>query len=589
MKSLPSRVVYRDLTVLQVGQQPLPVDLPFRIVSRTIGQGAYAFIRKACPHNASTPVIAVKFIHKEHAYKLGHIKPKQIQAEIALHSHVGKHRNIIEFMATGEDHRWTWIAMELASGDLFDKIEADVGVGEDVAHFYFSQLVSAVSYVHSRSVAHRDIKPENILLSDGDLKLADFGLAVLFAHNGQTKPCQTVCGSPPYMAPEVVPKNGLVGKKTDPYAGDMADIWSCGVVLFVLLAGNTPWDEPTESSPEFLNYIEHGSTDELWERIPHQARSLLRGILKVDPKSRMSLEDVRRHPWYTRLNPFMSRDGRKTNPVGLATRMLENLHIDFGADPMISTSASQRQNLQRPPRQSRRRVADGDAMDIDDGSTRLAFTQPDLALVETQFEWERPQTQVILNEGASASQPNALNASTTSPIRTRSHPASLLSQPGLSALSQDPCLSQFSIIGPSVPISLTQQAQRFRDILPEHTLARFFSFMDFPLLLPLLCEALGRLGIPAPPPKHIAASVDTGSATESYVIGNNKAFIPVKSRDQRNCSLLGSICVERVEEDVLEVRFLKRKGDPVEWRRLFKKIVVLCKDAILRPGGRGER
>ncbi|KAI9657564.1 MAG: Chk1 protein kinase [Alyxoria varia] len=567
----------------QVGQQPLPADLPFRIISRTIGQGAYAFIRKACPHTASTPVIAVKFIHKEHAYKQGRVKPKQIQAEIALHSHVGKHRNIIEFMATGEDERWTWIAMELASGDLFDKIEADMGIGEDVAHFYFSQLVSAVSYVHSRSVAHRDIKPENILLSDGDLKLADFGLAVLFAHNGQTKPCQTVCGSPPYMAPEVVPKDGFTGKKTDPYDGDVADIWSCGIVLFVLLVGNTPWDEPTQSSPEFINYTENGSTDELWERIPHQARSLLRGILKVDAKSRMSLEDVRRHPWYTRPNPFMSRDGRKTNPVGLAARMLENLHIDFGADPMVNTSASQRQNLERSPRQSRRKAADADATHIDDGSTRLAFTQPDPALAETQIDWERPQAQVISNDGVSASQPNALTTNTTSPLRGRRHPTSILSQAALTALSQDPCLSQFSMTGPSVPLSLTQQAQRFRDILPEHSLARFLSFMDFPLLLPLLCEALGRLGIPAPAPKHITASVDTGSAGEAYVIGNSKAFIPVKTRDQRNCSLFGSICVERIEEEVLEVRFLKRKGDPVEWRRLFKKIAVLCKDAILRP------
>ena len=90
------------------------------------------------------------------------------------------HQNIIQFLANGEDQIWTWIAMELAEGDLFDKIEADKGIGEDIAHFYFSQLISAVGYMHSRGVAHRDIKPENILLADGDLKLADFGLAVLY-------------------------------------------------------------------------------------------------------------------------------------------------------------------------------------------------------------------------------------------------------------------------------------------------------------------------------------------------------------------------------------------------------------------------
>ena len=429
--------------------------------------------------------------------------------------------------------------MELASGDLFDKIEADVGIGEDIAHFYFSQLVGAVGYMHSRSVAHRDIKPENILLADGELKLADFGLAVLFAHKGEYKPCQTVCGSPPYMAPEVVPKGGFTGRKTEPYQGDMADIWSVGIVLFVLLVGNTPWDEPTMNSYEFRDYVENGAHDELWEKIPLQAKSLLRGMLRIDAGQRMTFEDVRRHPWYTRPNPLMTRDGRAANPVGLATQMLENLRIDFQSDPMAS---SQRPSTRHNP----------NGMDIDDDGGRLALTQPETPVAEVMFDWERP-AQLAQHDRVSASQPVAgLHGPTGFTTADR--------------FNQDPALSQFTAT-PSVPLSVTQQARRFRDILPEHSLTRFLSFMDFPLLLPLLCEALQRLGIP----------------TRAEQGGEGKAVIPIKTRDQRKCRLVGTIVVEAADEEVWEVRFLKATGDPLEWRRLFKKVAVLCKDAILRP------
>ena len=429
--------------------------------------------------------------------------------------------------------------MELATGDLFDKIEADVGVGEDIAHFYFSQLISAVGYMHSRNVAHRDIKPENILLSDGNLKLADFGLAVLFGHNGQRKPCTTVCGSPPYMAPEVVPQGGFTGRRTEPYEGNLADVWSCGTVLFVLLVGNTPWDEPTKSSYEFNDYLNNGATDELWQKIPHQAISLLRGILRVDPAHRMNLEEVRRHPWFTRPNPYLTIDGKAANPIGLATQMLENLKIDFDVDPMASNR-----------RQTGLRGAD--AMDIDDDGGRLALTQPEPPLAEITFDWERP-TKFAAHDRVSASQP----------VQGMHGHVSLTSA---DRFLQDPALSQFSAT-PAVPLSVTQQAKRFHDILPDHSLTRFLSFMDFPLLLPLLCEALHRLCMPA------RAEQD----------GELKAIIEVKTRDQRKCTLAGTIVVEPVEEEVWEARFHKAVGDPLEWRRLFKKVAVLCKDAILRP------
>jgi len=126
-----------------------------------------------------------------------------------------------------------------------------------------------------------------------------------------------------------------------------------------------------------------------------------------------------------------------------------------------------------------------------------------------------------------------------------------------------------------VSMTLTQQARKFRDILPEQPMTVFYSFMDFSLLLPLISEALNRIGIPTP---LLSASALAGH--------DDKSFIRVKTRDSRSCQLVGAISIERVtrwDEDLLEVKFVKMTGDPLEWRRLFKKIVVLCKDAIAKP------
>jgi len=437
--------------------------------------------------------------------------------------------------------------MELADGgDLFDKIEADVGVGEDVAHFYFRQLMSAVSFMHSKGVAHRDLKPENMLLSgDGDLKLADFGLAALFMKDDQKRKCSTMCGSPPYMAPEVVAVKKAKRENADGgYYPNISDTWSCGVVLFVLLVGNTPWDEPTKRSYEFCEYIETEGRpkDELWQKIPQSALSLLRGMLKMNPAERFGLEEIRRHPWFTRPNPHLSASGRANNPVMLATQMIESLRIDFNADPLSSHSQAVRSSA--------------DAMDIDPPARadhhqhHLAATQPETPLNEMVFDWEMPPR---VNAGISASQPMA-NAG--APV----------SQTILDRFAEDPCLSQFTQT-PSVPMSLTQQAKKFNDIMPGYSLTRFISALPFSLLLTLVQEAVTKLNVP----------------TTEWEGRDGEAYLKIKTVDGRMQGLNGRIQVEQYTETESEVRFVRVKGDPLEWRRFFKKMAVLCKDGVIRP------
>ncbi|KAI1334335.1 putative serine/threonine protein kinase [Xylariaceae sp. FL0016] len=540
---------------------PLPGDLPFKIISKTIGRGAYASIKKAVPLDAASPVFAVKLIHKGYAVKQGRISAKQIGMEVALHSHIGQHPNVIEWFATGEDHVWRWIAMEYAEGgDLFDKIEADVGVTEDIAHLYFLQLISGISFIHSKGVAHRDLKPENILMSDnGNLKLADFGMATMFEYKGQKKLSTTMCGSPPYVAPEVLACNRADRKPAEAsrYAAEQVDIWSCGVILFVLLVGNTPWDEPTPQSWEFQEYrkMNGRSSDSLWERIPADTLSLLRGMMNIDAKKRFSFAQIRQHPWYTRHNKFLAADGQIADPINLATKMLENLHIDFSQQPPTSQRHSQ------------------DAMDIDDippNPFKVSASQPETPINDVLFDWERPTLRSLGTSAVSSTQPVS-HADVAVPA------SATQSTNFFNALAEEPSMSQFSST-PGVPMTLTQRARRFRDIVPAHAFTRFFSAMPAQLLTHMLRDALHALNVPLPsrPPSLDAVSM-----------GDHVTTLKVRTTDERKQGMHGEILIDKYylpgSQELLEVRFVKLKGDPLEWRRFFKKVVLLCKDGVYKP------
>ncbi|KAL9118891.1 MAG: hypothetical protein Q9187_004557 [Circinaria calcarea] len=269
--------------------------------------------------------------------------------------------------------------------------------------------------------------------------------------------------------------------------------------------------------------------------------------MKINPEARFSLDDVRRHPWFTRKNQYLGANGKLTNPIALATQMFENMKIDFTQDPMGS---------QRPQKST-------DAMEVDkpDWDTKFASTQPETPISDIMFDWEKPPRYIA--GGVSASQP------------TSDRPTGLYRNDSLEdRLAEEPSFSQFSAT-PSVPLSRTQFARQFRDILPSHSLTRFFSLWAFPALLPTISESLHRLGVPVPtlPPSALNGQDTT-------------AWIKVKTMDARNCALSGDIVVERMEcmdEGLVEVNFIKVKGDPVEWRRFFKKVVVLCKEAVYKP------
>lgn len=253
-------------------------------LGRLLGQGTFAkvYYARSLVTNQS---VAIKIIDKEKITKVGLID--QIKREISILRMV-KHPNIVllyEVMATRTK---IYFVMEYAKGgELFDKV-AKGKLREELAWKYFHQLINAVDFCHSRGVFHRDIKPENLLLDENDdLKVSDFGLSALSECKRQDGLLHTTCGTPAYVAPEVINRKG--------YDGVKADIWSCGVVLYVLLAGYLPFHDTNLMEL----YRKIGKSDfkcPSW--FPNDVRRLLARILDPDPNTRISVAKIKESSWY---------------------------------------------------------------------------------------------------------------------------------------------------------------------------------------------------------------------------------------------------------------------------------------------------
>ncbi|KAJ7297334.1 hypothetical protein O6H91_Y063900 [Diphasiastrum complanatum] len=199
-------------------------------VGRTIGEGNFAKVKFA--QNTETgESVAMKVLDKETILK--HRMVNQIKREISIMKLV-RHPNVVRLHEVLASRMKIYIVLEFVTdGELFDKIVHQRKLKEHDSRRYFQQLIDAVDFCHSKGVYHRDLKPENLLLdSQGNLKISDFGLSALQQVDGLL---HTTCGTPNYIAPEVLDDKG--------YDGAAADIWSCGVILYVLLAGRLPFDE----------------------------------------------------------------------------------------------------------------------------------------------------------------------------------------------------------------------------------------------------------------------------------------------------------------------------------------------------------
>ncbi|KAL8225458.1 hypothetical protein R6Q57_018019 [Mikania cordata] len=250
-------------------------------VGRTIGEGTFAKVKFA--QNTETgESVAMKLLDRATIIK--HKMIDQIKREISIMKLV-RHPNVVRLHEVLASRTKIYIILEfITGGELFDKIVHHGRLSEAESRRYFQQLIDGVEYCHSKGVYHRDLKPENLLLdSQGNLKISDFGLSALPAEGVNI--LRTTCGTPNYVAPEVLSHKG--------YNGSLADVWSCGVILYVLLAGYLPFDEM-----DLTTLYDKASDFSCPSWFPVGAKSLIHRILDQNPETRICIEDIKNDEWF---------------------------------------------------------------------------------------------------------------------------------------------------------------------------------------------------------------------------------------------------------------------------------------------------
>ncbi|KAF9933632.1 Chk1 protein kinase [Mortierella antarctica] len=396
----------------------------------TLGVGAYAVVRLAT-HRRTAVKAAVKIIPKDSKAGLA----KSIQKELTIHRGL-QHPNISRFLESKEESECIYIFVEYAAaGELFDKIEPDRGIQEDLAHLYFLQLIAGV---------------------------------VL----------------------------------EEEYNGDAVDIWSCGVILYVMMIGNTPWELPSTDSEEFRLYQEsHGNpTHEPWDRLQGHVRTLLLGMLRINPTKRYNIKYVLKDDWYSRPNKLL-KNGHVSDPVQLASLLMDNVS-ETTYSPVV------------------------------------AYSQP----LHTG-RIEQSQNPVFDLRNYASSQPARNNE--------RASDSSLGTRIAISWQDEALELSQ--------PATQITEAT-FLEVFSSERLTRFFSETDPDDIIEALADAMV--------PNLVAHTVHA-----------NLQQITISTTDQRRCFLTGEVKVVPYGNDCHLVMFVKSRGDPLEWKRMFKALVATLQDA----------
>uniref|UniRef100_A0A8C1M712 Serine/threonine-protein kinase CHK1 n=2 Tax=Cyprinus carpio TaxID=7962 RepID=A0A8C1M712_CYPCA len=257
-------------------------------VVQTLGEGAYGEVRLLV-NKKTEEAVAVKVVDMAKAKDC----VENVKKEVCICKMLS-HPNIVRFFGHRSEGTTQYIFLEYCSGgELFDRIEPDVGMPEKDAHRFFQQLIAGVEYLHSVGITHRDIKPENILLDDKDnLKISDFGLATMFRHRGRERALNRLCGTLPYVAPELMSRSA--------FHAQPADTWACGIVLTAMLAGELPWDQPSENCQEYLDWLEKKIYLTPWKKIDAVPLSLLSKILLHNPEDRFTIPEIKKHRWFSR-------------------------------------------------------------------------------------------------------------------------------------------------------------------------------------------------------------------------------------------------------------------------------------------------
>ncbi|XP_069826024.1 serine/threonine-protein kinase DCLK1 isoform X1 [Dendropsophus ebraccatus] len=299
----------------------VPVSIAERYkVGRTIGDGNFAIV-KECIERSTGREYALKIINKSKCRGKEHM----IQNEVSILRRV-KHPNIVLLIEEMDMPNELYLVMELVKGgDLFDAITSTNKYTERDANGMLYNLMSAIKYLHSLNIVHRDIKPENLLVyehQDGSksLKLGDFGLATVV-----DGPLYTVCGTPTYVAPEIIAETGY---------GLKVDIWAAGVITYILLCGFPPFRGSGDDQEVLFDQILMGQVDfpsPYWDNVSDSAKGLITMMLQVEVDQRYSALQVLEHPW-------VNDDGLPENEYPLSVAGKIKKHFNTGPKPNSTTA-----------------------------------------------------------------------------------------------------------------------------------------------------------------------------------------------------------------------------------------------------------
>ena len=256
--------------------------MKFYKYGKLLGKGAFGKVN-LCLHTLTGRLVAIKSINKTKI--ISERQKKKINIETNIMKTLSNSNYIVKFYETYETKKHICIVMEyICAGDLLSYIRKRSKLNENIAKYIFKQIILALQYIHNNNIVHRDIKLDNILIDlDNKIKICDFGVSKIINSNDKMF---EQCGTPTYIAPEILRNKG--------YEGFKVDVWSSGVVLYAMLSGTVPFKG--NDLNELNNLILKGKFNDIND-ISVEAKNLIKNILEVDPKKRLSINEILCHPW----------------------------------------------------------------------------------------------------------------------------------------------------------------------------------------------------------------------------------------------------------------------------------------------------
>mmetsp|Transcript_65940 Transcript_65940/g.162287 ORF Transcript_65940/g.162287 Transcript_65940/m.162287 type:complete len:475 (+) Transcript_65940:104-1528(+) len=294
-------------------------------IGDTLGKGSFATVKVGVPKDGG-PHVAIKIIDKKDAQ----FDKESLEQEIAIMKKVN-HPNCIKLHEVFDEKAKMYMVLDLVTGgELFDRIIARGHYSEKDAANLMYDVVVAIGYLHSVGIVHRDLKPENLLYGSNDekdpfynvIKVADFGLAKMV--NGKNDHTMTTtCGTPGYVAPEVLEQAGGYGPEVD--------VWSCGVILYILLCGFPPfYDENNAVLFQQIKKGDYSFPSPYWDEVSDSAKDIVSKVLVVDPSKRYTAAECLQHNWILHAG---DASAKKLHSSHRAFLLIRKLSIFDNIDP----------------------------------------------------------------------------------------------------------------------------------------------------------------------------------------------------------------------------------------------------------------